>query len=72
MERLTREIGEARALVRASQERDLRRGLQLAYILMAASFWLVSLVAADLSGAPHQPADPAVDRRACRSWPRAI
>ena len=43
MERLTREIREARELVREVRERDLRRGVKLAYILLAASFWLVSL-----------------------------
>jgi nitrogen fixation/metabolism regulation signal transduction histidine kinase len=44
MEQLTGEIRAARKLVRDFQERDLRRGLRLAYILIAASFWLVSLV----------------------------
>ena len=44
LNRLAREIGTARALVRDStQTHDWRRGLKLAYILLAASFWLVSL-----------------------------
>src|SRR6185503_14742213 len=36
-------IGAARRLLRDFQERDLRRGLRLTYIFLAASFWLVSL-----------------------------
>ncbi len=43
LDRLAREIGSARALVRNSQAHDWRRGLKLAYILLAAGFWLVSL-----------------------------
>ena len=44
LNQLAREIGTARALVRDStQIHDWRRGLKLAYILLAASFWLVSL-----------------------------
>jgi two-component system nitrogen regulation sensor histidine kinase NtrY len=43
LDRLAREIGSARAMVRDSQIHDWRRGLQLAYILLAASFWFVSL-----------------------------
>jgi two-component system nitrogen regulation sensor histidine kinase NtrY len=43
LDRLAREIGSARALVRDSQAHDWRRGLKLAYILLAAGFWLVSL-----------------------------
>jgi len=43
MERLTGEIRDARALVRDFGERDFERGLKLTYILLAASFWLVSL-----------------------------
>ena len=42
-DRLSREIAEARDLVDAARERDLRRGIKLTYILLAASFWLVSL-----------------------------
>lgn len=44
MERLDREIRSARSLVRDFQDRDLRRGLRLAYILIAASFWLAALL----------------------------
>ena len=44
MDRLSRQIGDARrAGGRRRSERDLRRGFQLTYILLAASFWLVSL-----------------------------
>jgi two-component system nitrogen regulation sensor histidine kinase NtrY len=43
METLTREIREARDLVREVRERDLRRGVKLAYILLAASVWLATL-----------------------------
>ena len=43
MERLTDQIGDAMSLVRAAREGDLQRGLKLSYILLAASFWLVSL-----------------------------
>jgi len=43
MERLTGEIRDARALVRDFGEHDLRRGFKVTYILLAASFWLVSL-----------------------------
>ena len=42
-ERLKREIGVARDLVDAAQERDLRRGFRLTYILLATAFWLTSL-----------------------------
>src|SRR5207244_11720037 len=44
MDRLTKEIREARAVVEAGKERDLRRGLKLAYVLLAAAIWLVSLM----------------------------
>ncbi len=44
LDRLADQIASARALVRDSQAHDWRRGLKLAYILLAASFWLVSLV----------------------------
>jgi nitrogen fixation/metabolism regulation signal transduction histidine kinase len=43
-ERLKRQIGLARDLADATQERDLRRGFRLTYILLATSFWLISLV----------------------------
>ena len=43
MDALTREIGEARQLVREVRERDLRQGVKLAYILLAASVWLATL-----------------------------
>jgi two-component system, NtrC family, nitrogen regulation sensor histidine kinase NtrY len=43
MERLTREIRDAREVVGLVRERDLRRGVRLTYILAAASVWLVSL-----------------------------
>jgi two-component system nitrogen regulation sensor histidine kinase NtrY len=43
MERLSREIRDARGLVDAVRERDLRRGFKLTYILLAAALWLVSL-----------------------------
>ena len=45
MERLTidREIRVARALVDRASGRDLRRGFKLAYVLAAASIWLMSL-----------------------------
>jgi two-component system, NtrC family, nitrogen regulation sensor histidine kinase NtrY len=43
MDRLTREIREARGIVEAGKDRDLGRGLKLAYVLLAAAIWLVSL-----------------------------
>ena len=43
MDRLTREIHDAGALSVAVKERDLQRGFLLTYILLAASFWLISL-----------------------------
>jgi two-component system, NtrC family, nitrogen regulation sensor histidine kinase NtrY len=43
LDRLADQIASARSLVRDSQAHDWRRGLKLAYILLAASFWLVSL-----------------------------
>jgi nitrogen fixation/metabolism regulation signal transduction histidine kinase len=43
LERLTREIGDARSLVEAVRERDLRRAFKLTYIILAASLWIVSL-----------------------------
>ncbi len=43
MQQLTEQIGDARRLAAAVHDRDLRRGLNLAYILLAACFWVVSL-----------------------------
>jgi nitrogen fixation/metabolism regulation signal transduction histidine kinase len=43
MERLAREIHDARAVVDAAKERDLRRGFKVVYVLAAASIWLISL-----------------------------
>lgn len=43
MDGLEREIHDAGALSQAVKERDLQRGFLLTYILLAASFWLVSL-----------------------------
>ena len=43
MDRLSRQIGDARRLVEDSRTRDLRRGFRVTYILLAASFWLMSL-----------------------------
>jgi len=43
MDRLSQQIGDARTLVASAREHDLRRGFRLTYILLATSFWLVSL-----------------------------
>src|SRR5512141_347769 len=43
MEQLTEEIRAAREMVEFEKVHDLRRGLKLTYILLAASVWLVSL-----------------------------
>jgi nitrogen fixation/metabolism regulation signal transduction histidine kinase len=43
MDRLSQQIGDARTLVEAAREHDLRRGFRLTYILLATSFWLISL-----------------------------
>ncbi|HUB32940.1 MAG TPA: HAMP domain-containing sensor histidine kinase [Bryobacteraceae bacterium] len=43
MEKLTAQIREAGGIVDAVRGRDLRRGVRFTYILLAASFWLVSL-----------------------------
>jgi two-component system nitrogen regulation sensor histidine kinase NtrY len=43
MGQLTREIRDARDIVEAGKDRDLGRGLKLAYVLLAASVWVVSL-----------------------------
>jgi nitrogen fixation/metabolism regulation signal transduction histidine kinase len=43
MDRIAREIREARAAVEAANARDLRKGVKLTYILLAATIWLVSL-----------------------------
>lgn len=42
-DRITREISDARELVDVARERDLRSGYKRTYILLASSFWLVSL-----------------------------
>jgi len=43
MDKLTGEIRDARRAVEEANARDLRRGVKLTYILLAASIWLVSL-----------------------------
>jgi nitrogen fixation/metabolism regulation signal transduction histidine kinase len=43
MDRLEREIRDAGALAEAVNERDLHRGFLLTYILLAASFWIISI-----------------------------
>ena len=43
MDHLEREIRDARTLIEAANERDLRRGVKLTYVLLAAGIWLVSL-----------------------------
>ena len=43
MDRLTHEIGDARALVDFVKEHDLRHGFKLIYVVLAASFWVVAL-----------------------------
>ncbi len=43
MDRLTREIRDARRAVEEANARDLRRGIKRAYVLLAAGIWLVSL-----------------------------
>jgi len=43
MDQLTREIREARILVEAANARDLRRGVKLTYVVLAAGIWLISL-----------------------------
>jgi nitrogen fixation/metabolism regulation signal transduction histidine kinase len=45
MDQLTEQIYKARRLAAAVQDRDVRRGVRFAYIALAASCWLVSLVA---------------------------
>ena len=42
MQSLSKEIAQANALVERELGRDLRRGLQLVYVLLAAGIWLVS------------------------------
>lgn len=44
LDRVSRQLGEARAVVEQRSTRDLRRGFKLVYALLAASIWLVSLV----------------------------
>jgi nitrogen fixation/metabolism regulation signal transduction histidine kinase len=43
MDRLTREIRDARRAVEEADARDLRRGIKRTYVLLAAAIWLVSL-----------------------------
>jgi nitrogen fixation/metabolism regulation signal transduction histidine kinase len=43
MERLTSEIGHARALAEAARDRDLKGGFKLTYLLLATSFWILAL-----------------------------
>jgi nitrogen fixation/metabolism regulation signal transduction histidine kinase len=43
MDRMEREIRDAGALAEAVNERDLHRGFLLTYILLAASFWAISI-----------------------------
>jgi nitrogen fixation/metabolism regulation signal transduction histidine kinase len=43
MDRLSRQIGDARRLVADARDRDLRHGFRVTYLLLAASFWLMSL-----------------------------
>ena len=43
MDRITREIRDARAAVEAANTADLRKGVKLTYVLCAAGIWLVSL-----------------------------
>jgi nitrogen fixation/metabolism regulation signal transduction histidine kinase len=43
MDRLSQQYREARALIEATQARDLRRGFTYTYILLMCSIWLVSL-----------------------------
>ena len=58
MEKLARQLGEARARVDSASLRDLRRGFKLVYALLAAAIWLVFLVlliyAADRVSRPIQ------------------
>jgi two-component system, NtrC family, nitrogen regulation sensor histidine kinase NtrY len=59
MERTTREIGEARAMVDAVRNSDVPRGFKLAYIVAAAACWLAALagliyLAARMSRPIHQ------------------
>ena len=59
---LRRQMADARALVDVAQERDLRRGIKLTYILLGGLILAALAGAAGLPGAPHQPAHPAADR----------
>jgi nitrogen fixation/metabolism regulation signal transduction histidine kinase len=43
MDRLTKEFRDARTLVADAKAKDLPRGIRLTYIVLAASFWVVSL-----------------------------
>ena len=44
LDRLARQIGDARAAVDRSQERDLRRGFRLVYAILAAAIWIAALL----------------------------
>ncbi len=43
MGRMKTQIGDARALASAARDRNLPRGLKLAYLILAASFWVLAL-----------------------------
>ncbi|HXB71141.1 MAG TPA: HAMP domain-containing protein [Candidatus Acidoferrales bacterium] len=43
MDQLTQEIRDARDIVETGKNRDLGRGLKLAYVLLAASVWVISM-----------------------------
>lgn len=43
LERVSRQIRKAHALVEEAQQRDLRRGFTLTYVVLACSFWLAAL-----------------------------
>lgn len=45
LDRITREIRDARTLVDTVRNRDVPRGVKLAYIVLAASFWVAALIA---------------------------
>ncbi len=70
LNRVSDEIGRAGTLGSVHREHDLPRGVKLAYILLAASFWLVSL--ALLVYLAHRISRPIQQlTRGWRSWPRA-
>ncbi len=43
LDRITRDIRDARSAVAEANERDLRRGIKSTYVLLAAGIWLISL-----------------------------